>query len=113
MPISVHTTPHATAPSAMVGTARSTITHQHTGSGGGLKDIIDAFNAEGAALLIVSSADIVSDTFGLRPRHKIQVIWVILCRTEVRFTSDKDDRNDGSANGPHLFYPLYIAEKRQ
>lgn len=106
MPTAVHTTPHATAPSAVVRTARSTVTHQHAGSGGGLKDVIDAFNAEGAALLIVPSADIVSDTFGLRPRHIIQVIWVILCRPEVRFTPDKDDRNDGSANGPHLFYPL-------
>jgi hypothetical protein len=90
----------------MVGTARSAVTHQHAGSGGGLKDIIDAFDAESAALFVIPSADIVSDTLGLRSCHVIQVVWVILCRPEVRFASDKEYRNDGSANGPHLFYPL-------
>ena len=90
----------------MVGVPRSTVTHKHASSGGGFKDIIDTFNAEGAALFVVPSTNVVSNTLGLRSCHVIQVIWVVLCRPEVRFASDKDDRNNGSADGPHLFYPL-------
>lgn len=103
MPTVVQTTLHATALSAMVRIARSAITHQHAGPGGGLEDIINAFDAESAALFVIPSTNVVSDTFGLRSCHIIQVIRVILRRTEVRFASNKDDRNDGSANRPHLF----------
>jgi hypothetical protein len=106
MPTVVHAALHPTALSAMVGTAWSTVTHQHAGSGGSLKDIVNALDAEGAAFFVVPSANIVSDTFGLRSCHIIQVIWVILRWPEVRFASDEDDRNDGSANRPHFFYPL-------
>jgi len=107
VPTIIHATFHtAAALSAMVGTTRSAVTHQHAGSGGGLKDIINAFDAEGAALFVVPSADIVSDTLGLRSCHVVQVVWMILRRPKVRFASDKDDRNDGTANGPHLFNPL-------
>lgn len=102
----VYTTLHPTALSTMVGIAWGAVTHQHAGSGGSLKDIVDTFDAESAAFFVVPSADVVSDTLGLRSCHVIQVVWVILCRPEVRFASDEDDRNDGSANGPHLFYPL-------
>jgi hypothetical protein len=101
----VHTALHPTALSAMVG-ARSAVTHQHAGSGGGLKDIINALDAEGTALFVIPRADVVSDTFGLCSCHIVQVVWVVLSRPEIRFASDKDDRNDGSANRPHLFNPL-------
>ena len=110
MPTVIHPTFHATALSAMVGTARSAVTHQHAGSGGGLKDIINTLDPEGTALFVVPSADIVGNTLGLRSCHIVQVIWVILSRPEVRFASDEDDRNDGSANGPHLFNPLWNGE---
>lgn len=62
---------------------RSTITHQHAGPGGGLKDVVDTFDAKSTAFFVVSGTDIVSDTFGLRSCHVIQVVWVILCRPEV------------------------------
>lgn len=102
----VYTAFHPAALSTMVGTARGTVTHQHAGPGGSLKDIVNAFDAKSAAFFVVPSADIMGDTLGLRSCHVIQVIWMILCRPKVRFASDEDDRNDGSANGPHLFYPL-------
>jgi len=106
VPTVVHTTLHAAALSAMVRAARSTITHQHAGSGGRLKDIINTFNTEGAALFVVPGPDVVSNTFCLRSCHVIQVVWMILWWPEVRFAPDEDDRNDGPAYGPHLFYPL-------
>ena len=80
MPVVAHTALHATALSAMVRATRSPVSHQHTGPGGGLKDIINTFDTEGAALFVVPCADIVSDTFGLRSCHVIQVVWVVLCR---------------------------------
>ena len=79
----VQTALHAAALSAMVGVTRSTVTHQHARSSGGFKDIINALNAEGAALFVVPSANVVCDTLGLRSCHIIQVIWVVLCRPEV------------------------------
>ena len=105
----VHATFHATTLSAVMGIACSTVTHKHASSSGGLEHIVNAFNPEGAAFFVVPGADIMSNTFGLRPCHVIQVIWMILCRPEVRFAPDKDDRNDGSTNGPHFFNPLQIA----
>ena len=106
VPAVIHATLHPAALSAMVGAARSAVTHQHTGSGGSLKDIINTLDAKSAALFVVPGADVVSDTLGLRSCHVIQVVWVILRWPEVRFASDKDDRNDGPANRPHLFDPL-------
>lgn len=105
----VHATLHPTALSAVVGAAWSAVTHQHAGSGGSLKDIVNTLDAESAALFVVPGADVVSDTFGLRSCHVIQVVWMILRRSEVRFASDKDDRNDGAADGPDLFNPLKTA----
>jgi hypothetical protein len=106
MPAVVYTTLHPTALPTMVSTARNTVTHQHAGSGGSLKDIVDTFDAKSTAFFVVSGADVVCDTLGLRSCNVIQVVRVVLWRPEVRFASDKDDRNDGSANGPHLFNPL-------
>lgn len=83
MPIAIQSTLHATALSAMVGTAWSTITHQHAGSSGGFKHIVNAFDAEGTAFFVVPSTDVVSDTLGLRSCHIVQVIWVVLRRPEV------------------------------
>ena len=106
MPTVVHTTLHPTAFPAMVRAARNTVTHQHARSGGSLKHIVDTFDPKSTAFFIVSRPDVVSDTLGLRPCNVIQVVRVILWRPEVRFASDEDDRNDGSTNGPNLFYPL-------
>lgn len=92
--------------SSMVGIARSAIAHEHAGSGGSLEDIVNTFDPKRTAFLVVPGADIVSNTFGLRSCHVIQVIWVVLWRPEVRFASDEDDRNDRSADGPDLFDPL-------
>ena len=89
----------------MLGTT-GTITHQHAGSSGGLKDVVDTFDAKSATFFVVPGTNIVGDTLGLRSCNIIQVVRVILWRPEVRFASDEDYRNDGSANGPHLFYPL-------
>lgn len=108
MPIVDPITLRFTALPAMV-RARNTVAHQHTSSGGSLEDIIDTFDAKSAALFVVSGTDSVSDILGLRSCNVIRVVWVILGRPEVRFASDKDDRNDGPANGPHLFYPLLVA----
>ena len=109
MPTIVHATHHPAALSAMVGVARSAIAHQHAGPGGGLKHIVNALDAEGTALFVIPGTDVVSDTLGLRSCHVIQVVWVVLWRSEVRFASDKDDRNNGSADRPYLFYPLQVA----
>jgi len=106
VPTVIQATLHATALPAMVRTARSTVTHQHASSGGRFKHVVNSFDTEGTALFVVPSADIVSNTLGLRSCHIVQVVWVILWGPEVRFASDEDDRNDGSADGPHLFYPL-------
>jgi len=60
----------------MVRTARGTITHQHAGPGGSLKDIVDTFDAKSTAFLVVSGADLVGNTLSLRPCHVIQVVRV-------------------------------------
>ena len=106
MPTIVQAALHPAALSAMVGMARSAIAHQHAGSRRGFKHIVDAFDAERTALFVVPGADVVRDTLGLRSCHVIQVIRMVLWRPQVRFASDQDDRNDGSADRPHLFYPL-------
>ena len=106
MPAIVQATLHPAALSAMVGVARSTIAHQHAGSRGGFKHIVNTFDAEGTAFFVVPGADVVRNTLGLRSCHVIQVVRMVLWRPQVRFASDQDDRNNGSADRPHLFYPL-------
>lgn len=111
--IAVHAAFHATAFSTMVRITRGAVTHQHAGSGGSLEHIVDTFDAEGTTFFVVPSADIVGNTFSLRSRHVVQVVWVVLCRPEVRLASDKDDRNDRSTNGPHLFNPLQVVRSER
>lgn len=102
----VDATFNSAALSTMMGAARSTVPHQHAGSGGSLEDIVNTLNTKSAAFFVVPGADVMGNTLGLRSCHVIQVTWMILWWPEVGFASDKDDRNDGPADGPHLFYPL-------
>jgi hypothetical protein len=74
MPAIVYSALHPTALPTMV----STVTHQHAGSGGGLKDVVDTFDAKSTAFFVVSGTDVMGDTFGLRSCNEIQVVWVIL-----------------------------------
>ena len=59
------------------------VTHQHAGSSGCLKYIVNAFDPECAAFFVVHGTNIAGDVFGLLSCHVIQVIRVIICRPEV------------------------------
>lgn len=95
-----------TASPSMMASCWYALTHQHAGTGGSLKDIVNAFDFEGGAFLVATGADGLGDTFTLSTGDELVEIGCVGWWTQIGLAADEEYWNRGAADGAYFFYPL-------